>query len=178
MKAVKLSLIISFLIYSSGYLLFSKENKDKNDIKSGEEEVKSIIKNFATIDNRLDNIILNINSENISDEIIELKKDIDRTNDIGTKILISTQTERIDLNYCKMMKIYSEKINKKLIRVKKEFTNRDYRMAPDSKKGEEAGNDLVSVNKNYIKTTKSIDNIISSSDKLNSTYKWLYISNR
>ena len=78
MKAVKLSLIISFLISSSGYLLFSKENKNKNDIKS-EEEIKSIIKNFATIDNRLDNIILNINTENISDEIMNLKKDIDKS---------------------------------------------------------------------------------------------------
>jgi hypothetical protein len=122
--------------------------------------------------------MLNINDKDISDTVIQIKKDIDKLNEKGSKILTSKEQSRADIKYFKMMNIYSNKINRKLVRIGKYLSKKNYRMAPVSDKNQNNGKDLLLINKNYSSMSSAIKSLSISSKKLTSTYKWLYISNR
>lgn len=132
----------------------------------------STINDFVKLDSKIDEILINKN--NVSpDELAQIKKDIEQINIKQINTLTNIKVSKENREKFKFMKLYSYKIQKKLIRFKKSFSQ-TYRLSPSSYTNSKSKKDLISVNREKNEVQIQIDDISKLTKKLVSSSKWLY----
>ncbi|MEF3280770.1 MAG: hypothetical protein K6357_07395 [Elusimicrobiota bacterium] len=174
MKVIKIIIILSATTF-----LFVKTSFSKNiQTNTYDNEFEAILFDFVKVDNALDKILSNPNSKISAEELICAKNDMEKIALKQRAMLIDLKVDKENLKYFKLMKLYSNKIRVKLLKVKKLISQKNtpkYRMSPSNKKSK--GKELIILNKNFIEINKSLDEALKASNKVSASSKWLYIAN-
>lgn len=157
---LNLLIFVSMLFYTNHGIAI--ENNNKN--------IEVILADTIRVDNSIDLLLF---SESISyDKIVELKNEIEKLN---TKMMNFITTENINkdnIKTAKLIKLYSDKINTKVSKIKKNI-NQSMRMSPSSK-AKSTGRDIVELNKSEIKLEELISQVSKQSNKLKNISKIIY----
>jgi hypothetical protein len=140
------------------------------------EKYNNILISMVKIDNELDDLIINRNTQKLS----EVEKMINDVKENLTNIVVKDKINKKNSEYLRFINLYSNKIDLKIkMLVKKASKTKNYRYSPkDSKTNINKGKNLLELNKENEELSKKSSELTKTSSNIKSLSKILYSINK
>jgi hypothetical protein len=143
---------------------------------STSEKYNNILISMVKIDNELDDLIINRNTQKLS----EVEKMINDVKENLTNIVVKDKINKKNSEYLRFINLYSNKIDLKIkMLVKNASKTKNYRYSPrDSKTNINKGKNLLELNKENEELSKKSSELTKTSSNIKSLSKILYSINK